>query len=280
MMISEIVKVASEVAKETSKEVRKLIKNLDKPLNTTEISENVLNGQDVFDSLLKDLDKPLNAEGENGEVSKKDKGTTGGNEVQGKQSGNNMDSNEKKSNGADAKDINKMEKMEPQIEIEFTCPQGVDKKEFTRQLKGQERGLNSQTVAENMANRAAFEQRKRETGNGRDLSESKKAQDIAREKAIQKRIESNQKKGMSYREAKAEAEGWIKTQAALHNPDQIAGGNPGKVSRMGDAGVNSSIGAQWRTRVELLADGVDDFAKGKQQEELQNIKMNVKLVAV
>lgn len=177
-------------------------------------------------------------------------------------------------------DAEKMKKMEPPIIIKFTCPEGMNKEEFIRQLKRQERGLNSQTVAENMDNRAAYEKRRAETGNGRDISEGKKAQEIAREKALQSRIESNQKKGMSYSEAKAEAQKWIKTQAALHNPDQIAGGDPSKVSGMGDAGVNSSIGSQWKGRVEHLKQNVDDYAKDKDRGELENTKMNVKLVVV
>ena len=156
----------------------------------------------------------------------------------------------------------------------------MDKKEFNRQLKGQERGLNGQTVAENMKNRNEFIKRKMETGNGRDLESGKKAQEIRRQKALQSRIDSNQKDGMSYKQAKAEAESWIKTQAALHNPDQIAGGDPSKVSRMGDAKINASIGAQWKTKVKELEGGVKEFAKGKSQEELAHTKMNVKLVAV
>ena len=48
---------------------------------------------------------------------------------------------------------------------------------------------------------------------------------------------------MSFREAKDKAEKWLSSQAALHNPDQIAGGNPMNVSGLGDKGVNSSIGA-------------------------------------
>ena len=177
-------------------------------------------------------------------------------------------------------DAEKMKKMEPPIIIKFICPEGMNKEEFIRQLKRQERGLNSQTVAENMDNRAAYEKRRAETGNGRDISEGKKAQEIAREKALQSKIESNQKKGMSYSEAKAEAQEWIKKQAALHNPDQIAGGDPSKVSGMGDAGVNSSIGSQWRSRVEHLKQNVDDYAKDKDRGELENTKMNVKLVVV
>lgn len=173
------------------------------------------------------------------------------------------------------------EKMQPPIVVKFKCPEGLDRAEFARQLKGQERGLNSQSVAENMKNRMAYQERKEanETGNGRAL-EGAEAQKRAREKALQSRIASNmEKKNMSYKEAKEEAYSWIKTQAALHNPDQIAGGDPGKVSRMGDAKVNSSIGSQWRSRVGQIRNETNEFAKAYSEEELKKIKMNVKLEA-
>lgn len=167
-------------------------------------------------------------------------------------------------------------RMEPPIVIKFKCPEGYDPKEFLRQLKAQERGLNSQSISENIKNREAYIKRKTETGCGRDL-EAKQSQEIARQKAYQSRIETNQKKGMSYSEAKKEATEWISTQAALHNPDQVAGGDPYKVSRMGDKNVNSSIGSQWRERVNQLKNGIDQYAKGKTPEELSNTKLNVKL---
>ena len=85
---------------------------------------------------------------------------------------------------SDSEQQNEVEKnkMEPPVVIRFKCPEGVDPKEFERQLKAQERGLNSQTVAENKKNREAYEARKEETGNGRDV-ESKKAQEFATELA-------------------------------------------------------------------------------------------------
>ena len=258
-MIDKIVEIISnEVGKlaKASQEIKEKVFNLDKPLNSTYSDvENVNVKNKNSKNNLNELDKPLKTENltEN--------------------SGKSLDEG-KESTRID----NPEKKMEPQIVIKFTCPEGMDRTEMLRQLKGQERGLNSQSIAENMDNRKAFEQRKAETGNGRDLGEGKKAQEIARQKAIQSRIESNQKKGMSYSEAKDEASEWIKTQAALHNPDQIAGGEPSKVSRMGDANVNSSIGSQWRSRVQQLADSVEDYAKDRSRDELENTKMNVKLV--
>ncbi len=182
------------------------------------------------------------------------------------------------SQNGDSKEHELPEKME-QITIKFKFPDNADsaqKKEFYRQLKAQERGLNSQSVAENMKNRQEYQLRKSETGNGR-LPEAGIAQQRAREKAVAQRIQSNQKKGMTFGDAKREADAWIQTQAALHNPDQIAGGNPLTVSRMGDKNINSSIGGQWSSRVVQLADAVNKFAQDYSNPELDRIKMNVKL---
>lgn len=176
------------------------------------------------------------------------------------------------------KDIKELPERMKQICIYFKCPEGIDRNEFIRQLKAQERGLNRQSVAENMENRKNYQERKEasETGNGR-AKEASEAQRITREKAYHSRLASNIKAGMSYIEAKASADAWIKTQAALHNPDQIAGGNPVKVSRMGDAKVNSSIGSQWKSRVGQLESATKEFAKNYSVDELSQIKMNVRL---
>ena len=180
----------------------------------------------------------------------------------------------------DNKERKSFERMEQAI-IKFKYPENVNaaqKKEFDRQLKAQERGINSQTVAENIKNRREYQLRKAETGNGR-LPEAGIAQQRAREKAITQRIQSNQKKGMNFSEAKREADAWIQTQAALHNPDQIAGGNPLTVSRMGDKNINSSIGGQWSSRVVLLDSAVNQFVQEHPNQDLAQIKMNVKLEA-
>lgn len=166
-----------------------------------------------------------------------------------------------------------------EVKIVFKYPEGANeeqKKEFRRQLKAQEKGLNRQSVAENMENRAKYQERKNESGNGR-APESYNAQKELRAKAEAQRIATNQKNGMSYSEAKAEAAAWLETQAALHDPDQIAGGDPTKVSRMGDRSINSSIGKQWGTRVDVLNDAVERFAQNYSKDDLSKIKMNVKL---
>lgn len=83
--------------------------------------------------------------------------------------------------------------------------------------------------------------------------------------------------GLSRIDAKIQAEEWIKTQAALHNPDMIAGGKPSNIQGLGDAGVNSSLGSQWRHRIDEVDKQIMEIAKNMTQEQLENTRLNVKL---
>lgn len=60
---------------------------------------------------------------------------------------------------------------------------------------------------------------------------------------MKEKVTELRKQGLSREEANKKAEEWLKEQAALHNPDQIAGGKPEKIGGVGDKRVNSSIGS-------------------------------------
>jgi hypothetical protein len=60
--------------------------------------------------------------------------------------------------------------------------------------------------------------------------------------------------------------------AALHGPDLIAGGKD-VISRLGDFGINSSLGSQWKTRVGEL----DEIADQLEKEFGPDAKMDVEL---
>jgi len=163
------------------------------------------------------------------------------------------------------------ERMENEVLLKFKCPEGMDPKEFMRQLKAQQDGLNNMDIQQWLKNRQSYIE------NGR-APESVEAQKELREKARAERIEANMENGMSYEDASKEADDWLKTKAALHNPDQIAGGDPDNVSMMGDADVNKSIGSQWKgDRINTLESGIKDYAKGKTDDELARTKLNVRL---
>lgn len=100
------------------------------------------------------------------------------------------------------------------------------------------------------------------------------AQQAAREKAFVDKVDELQDAGLSLKEAEEQAEKWLDTQAAVHNPDQVAGGYASNVGGVGDKGVNSSISSQWRYRI----DDVDAQIKKWQrvclkQRKIQHILM-------
>ena len=156
----------------------------------------------------------------------------------------------------------------PEIEIKFNYKSKYDEIEFSRQLKNQEKGMNNLTIDE------FIENRKKYSGRSKEVS---KLQKTYRKKALEDKIAELRSTGMGYSKAKVEAEKWIKTQAVLHDPDQIAGGNPMNLTGLGDKNINSSIGAQWRYRINSLEEQIMDFANGIPQSEWKNIKLNVKL---
>jgi hypothetical protein len=157
----------------------------------------------------------------------------------------------------------------PCFTTEFLDPAKAD--EFAKQLKGQEDALNKLTVKEYSDARAHFDKHKR-AGKG-------KAQRDAR-KAYSKNLyaaELNENlKTMGPKAAKLAAENKtaeiMSKLAALHEPDLIAGGKD-IVTKLGDRSVNSSIGTQWKTRI----DSLDEAASKALKEGLGDSKMHAKL---
>ena len=87
----------------------------------------------------------------------------------------------------------------------------------------------------------------------RELKHREKQEELQKKQKINE-LTSNLK--ISVEEAKAKAKEWIKTQAALHNPDQAAGGDPTNITGVGDAAINKSIGAQWKKNAVILEEAV------------------------
>ncbi|MFC7785528.1 polymorphic toxin type 15 domain-containing protein [Rossellomorea sp. GCM10028870] len=156
------------------------------------------------------------------------------------------------------------------MEVNFKYNAKYDSEEFVRQLKDQEKGMNELTVNEYLKNREKY------VTQGRAI-EGNAAQQAAREKALNKQIEELFESGMSWEEAELQANRWLKTQAALHNPDQIAGGNPLNISGMGEKRINSSIGSQWRYRIDIVDEQIEKLAQLMTLEQRENTYLNVKL---
>lgn len=119
--------------------------------------------------------------------------------------------------------------------------------EFERQLKGQQDGLNKLTVQEFLQNVEGSKKR------------SKIVAKRAKKHFYDKLISSLQRAFLKQKEtadkaeemASEEANNQMEGLAGLHNPDLVAGGFD-VISDFGDSRVNSSIGAQWPTRITTL----------------------------
>ena len=140
-----------------------------------------------------------------------------------------------------------------EVTVSFNCNPKHDETEFVRQLKNQEEGMNKLTVQEYLDNRARYLEE------GRSI-EGNMIQQVARDEALANKIDELVDSGLSYSEAKIKAEEWLKTQAALHNPDQIAGGNPLHIGGMGDTRINSSLGSQWKYRIDVVDEQIRNMA--------------------
>jgi len=157
-----------------------------------------------------------------------------------------------------------------EIEVKCKYKTKFDSEEFARQLKDQEKGMNELTVHEYQENRERF------IDKGRAI-EGNVAQQTAREEALSDKITEFMDKGKSFDEAEEEAKKWLKTQAALHNPDQVAGGRHEIIGGMGDKRVNFSIGSQWRSRIKIVDKQIEEISKNMTPEQLKNTYLNVKL---
>ncbi|MGP4041760.1 polymorphic toxin type 15 domain-containing protein [Gracilibacillus sp. D59] len=157
-----------------------------------------------------------------------------------------------------------------EIEVNFKRNNKHDSEEFARQIKDQEKGMNELTIDDYLKNRERY------IAEGRAL-EGNAAQQTAREEAFSDKLMELMADGKSFDEAEKEAKEWLSTQAALHNPDQIAGGNPEIIGGMGNKGINSSIGSQWKYRIDVVDEQIREMAKNMTQEQLKNTYLNVKL---
>ncbi|EJQ71402.1 polymorphic toxin type 15 domain-containing protein [Bacillus mycoides] len=155
--------------------------------------------------------------------------------------------------------------------MKFNYKTKFDSEEFARQLKDQEKAMNELTAYEYRENRKQFIDKGR-------AKEGNAAQKIARKEAYTQKVEELQGEGLPLSQAKKKAQEWLDTQAALHNPDQIAGGKAEIIGGMGDKRVNFSIGSQWRSRIKIIDKQIEGIANNMTPEQLKNTYLNVKLI--
>lgn len=183
---------------------------------------------------------------------------------------------------------------------------GFTRPDFLSQLTGQERRLNAMTVGEWQRNRDSFTERSDESDSGRDpiadalQAEFRATQRQAIVNAMRapedeadtselapasvrflqgtfSRLAQYRATGIPRATAESLVDDWLATQAALHDPDQIAGGHPNGLTDLGSRRINSSIGSQWRTRVAQLDEGVHNALHEIPGTLWNGIRMRVRL---
>lgn len=177
--------------------------------------------------------------------------------------------------------------FKPPIEVIFVCaPEHVRaglRAEFDRQVHDQETGLNALDLEHWERNVDAYQRRQDEGGSGRDPvgTEHQRAyREAYRLRRIQEEVKADtsnrtaaQKEALAARRVETEMRGL----AALHDPDQIAGGDPTNITRMGNRRINSSIGSQWRTKAPDFKSRVKAKIATIARALLRTLHMNAKL---
>lgn len=139
--------------------------------------------------------------------------------------------------------------------------------EFVRQLKGQEGGLNRLTVEEYLTNIAHPEKRNK-------LAAAQARANLKEQ--IKDRLEREYMATMGPTKATALAEKHaqetMSTLAALHNPDLSAGGKD-IIADFGDRQVNSSIGPQWKKRINGIKTAAEKIPELARKHTLMNVKL-------
>lgn len=150
-------------------------------------------------------------------------------------------------------------------------------KDMSKQLAGQEKGINGFTADEYLAARAAFK-----ANNRNPLAKDAQAdmRDTLEAQIRQNVLATLRKKGIrgaaADEQATEKAKAVLEKLAALHEPDMVAGGwlQPDP-ERMGRADVNSSIGGSWNQagRVEAMDKAANDAVAAGNGDAKMNVKL-------
>lgn len=176
------------------------------------------------------------------------------------------------------------------IEVEFKLKGSKEEiKSAIEQIEGQEERFNFSAVEGSVDRRDHFVEYGR-TDTDKDQENYRLgAFETAVDEKIEEKINSimKEKPYLSYEKAskkvnvdkiRRKTEKEFKKLDALHEPDQVAGGDPEEIHAVGSSGANRSIGSQWHHgRADDMYKEIKEAAKGMTREELENTRLNIKL---
>ncbi|WP_212893094.1 polymorphic toxin type 15 domain-containing protein [Capnocytophaga canimorsus] len=142
-------------------------------------------------------------------------------------------------------------------------------KEFRKQVDMQQDAINKMSVREWLNNKEAFDNMSDAQKKIHDKAAKKERADF-RKKQINKMTKSIKRSNpnLSDKQAKQKAKEYLKGKDALHELDAVGGGY-NKVVRMGDSGINRSIGSQWDNK------GIADNIENQVREQIKNMGIKI-----
>lgn len=163
--------------------------------------------------------------------------------------------------------------MENAVEVDmpYNPDASYDSEEFIGQAQMQEDGLNSMTVAEYLDNYENYQE------NGRS-PEGSEMQAQYRDGLVASNAYDMMEAdpSLSAEEAERLADEELKGGAALHNPDQVAGGDPTDIHAYGSGKANSAMGSLWgHGRADDMYNQIKEQTQGMTREEMENTHLNV-----
>lgn len=159
------------------------------------------------------------------------------------------------------------------IDMPYRADAKYSKEEFIDQALYQEYGLNNLSVADFLRN---YENRRK---NGRSPEGSERQKEYAEGLREDIKFEAWQRnKNLTPEQLESIADYRMSGGAALHDPDQVAGGSPDGIHSYGSGKVNSALGSLWgHGRADRLYQQVLQRCEGRTMEQLESIYLNVRL---
>jgi Domain of unknown function (DUF4157)/Novel toxin 15 len=163
------------------------------------------------------------------------------------------------------------------FEVKFNC--NTDKynlSEYKAQLDGQAAGMNKLDILTFKTRRDSFK-----TAGRPPEARIKQEQFRATQKLKKINEYMNEGSKLSYEDSEKKADAFMKTQAALHEADLVAGGDVTPTA-LGSKYINSSIGSQWRTRISFVDSFVDEHVSKHKltEEQKSHVHLRVQLTTV
>ena len=144
---------------------------------------------------------------------------------------------------------------------------------FAEQVLMQEEGLNSLSVYDFLTN---YENRHSQGRDPESVAVQRQYRLALTETLTEEYMGENP--GLSPEQARTDAESCVRLLAALHNPDQAAGGSGFGVTAAGSRQINSALGSLWgHGRARALYEEVLARSSGWSEEQMRNTYLNVRL---